>query len=166
MSGEIKCLQCGSKMNQSIEPYRYGRGLDVILSSVEVRRCPDCGEDEVVIPHIEQLHEAIARAVARKPSSLRPAEIRFLRTFLGYSSVDFANLMGVKPETVSRWENPRRPQSMGKPAERLLRVLVGSSGPNRDYGLEEFLLPDGEQEPEEGFRFCQATDGWSLAEES
>ena len=104
MSGKIKCLQCGSKMNRSIEPYRYGRGLNVILSSVEVRRCPDCGEDEVVIPQVEQLHEAIARAVARKPSSLQPEEIRFLRTFLGYSSVDFANLMGVKPETVSRWE--------------------------------------------------------------
>jgi hypothetical protein len=32
--------------------------------------------------------------------------------------------------------------------------------------LEEFLLPDGEQEPEEGFRFCQGTDGWTLAEAS
>ena len=75
---------------------------------------PKCGEHEVAIPRIEDLHRTIAQAVIAKRERLTPAEIRFLRKFLGWSGADFAAHVGTTPETVSRsktaahqWVSPR-----------------------------------------------------------
>jgi putative zinc finger/helix-turn-helix YgiT family protein len=86
-----------------------------------------CGETYTSIPAIEGLHRQIAAAVIRKKGRLAPAEIRFLRKWLGWSGVDFAKRTGTKPETVSRWENGRT--LMGPQADRLLRVLVAKETP-------------------------------------
>lgn len=127
----MNCFDCGAAMNPRRENYKYTEsGLDnVTLTDVEVRRCPVCGYDEVVIPKMAQLHRILAEAVARKPGRLVPEEIRFLRQFLGWSGIEFARAFGVAPETVSRWENGAGTPSTA--AEKLLRVLtVISRGSN------------------------------------
>lgn len=164
MTASIKCLECGTPMESSIGPFRYGRGIEVLLQGIETRRCPECGEEEVVIPKIEELHRVISHAIARRPGQLKPREIRFLRTYLGYSSVDFANLLGVTPETVSRWERADKPQQMAKPAERLLRMLARFAEPSRTYDLEAILLSDSEPSKVGGFRFSRAGGDWELSE--
>lgn len=132
----MTCIQCGGKMTTKRENYRYAAcGLpNVTLIGVEVRRCVKCGEHEVVIPRVEELHRVLAAAVARRPSRLTKDEIRFLRKSLGYSGVDFAKLIGVTPETVSRWEKGR--EKIGSSAEKLIRMLVVYEQPNRDYPIE------------------------------
>lgn len=132
----MTCIECGGKLKTKKENYRYlACGLpNVTLSGVEVRRCGTCGDHEVVIPHIERLHEALAMAVVKQESRLSGSEVRFLRKYLGYSGVDFAGLIGVSPETVSRWENKR--ETMGPSAERLLRMLVVHKGPIQQYAIE------------------------------
>ena len=51
---------------------------------------------------------------------------------MGFSGTDFAKVMGVTPETVSRWE--KGTVDMKEASDRLLRVLVLSkSGPFREY---------------------------------
>lgn len=45
---------------------------------------------------------AVVQHIARSPERLGPAEIRFLRKYVGYSGKDFARFVGVTPETVSR----------------------------------------------------------------
>lgn len=132
----MKCEACGKPMISSEENYNYAAsGLPyVTLKGVEVRRCANCGEHEVVIPKIEQLHQAIAIAVVSKKSRLMPAEVKFLRKHLGWSGADFARHMGVAAETVSRWENGREP--MGAVADRLVRLMVVTQAPKRDYGLD------------------------------
>jgi putative zinc finger/helix-turn-helix YgiT family protein len=132
----MTCFECGSKLKTKKENYRYlACGLpNVTLVSVEVRRCTSCGDHEVVIPHIEKLHEALAAAVVKHPSRLSASEVRFLRKYLGYSGVDFATLIGVSPETVSRWENKK--ETMGPSAERLLRMLVVHKVAIQQYPIE------------------------------
>jgi putative transcriptional regulator len=132
----MKCSQCGHSMKSARENYLYREsGLpNVTLVGVEVSRCPHCGEHEVVIPKIEQLHRVIAAAVARKVPRLTLEEIRFLRKYLGWSGGDFAEHMGVTPETVSRWENGSA--IMSASAERLLRLAALSREPASDYSLE------------------------------
>jgi putative zinc finger/helix-turn-helix YgiT family protein len=127
------CLICGTPMDSRRENYQYtASGLPyVTLQQVEVSRCPQCGETEVAIPHIEALHRAIATALVRKPARLAPEEIRYLRKYLGWSGVDFAVRMGTTPETVSRWEQGKTP--MGTIADRLLRLLVVTQVPVQDY---------------------------------
>lgn len=139
----------------------YGRGIDVTLVNVPVRRCPSCGEEFLVIPAIEELHRLIARDLARSRGRLRPGEIRFLRTYLGYSSADFAGLVGVSPETVSRWESPRMPQKMGTTAERLLRLLAQQEKPIESYGLDQVGEEKGA--PPRRVRLKATAKGWQFA---
>jgi putative zinc finger/helix-turn-helix YgiT family protein len=130
------CMACGAEMKTGRENFRYDAcGLPgVTLIGVEVSRCPECGEYEVAIPHIEDLHKAIAQALIRKMSRLTPAEIRYLRKYLGWSGADFAKHMGTTPATVSRWETGTDP--IGPVADRLLRLMVVTKDPVSNYSLE------------------------------
>jgi putative zinc finger/helix-turn-helix YgiT family protein len=130
-----KCPVCETRMTSKIENYKYtASGLsNVVLRSVAVHRCPNCGEHEVEIPRLLQLHEAIGTALAMKRPALVPNEIRFLRKSLGFSGSEFAREMGVEPETVSRWEHGAL--AMGLSAERLLRLMVLSRGTSRHFQL-------------------------------
>jgi putative zinc finger/helix-turn-helix YgiT family protein len=131
----MNCAACGKPMTTARENYSYtASGLpQVTLARVEVRRCKACGEHEVVIPRIEQLHRVIARAVIGKRSRLTAAETRFLRKYLGWSGADFARHMGVTAESVSRWENNR--EKMGPVADRLLRLMVANKAPVSEYPI-------------------------------
>jgi putative zinc finger/helix-turn-helix YgiT family protein len=138
----MKCVQCGGAMKSSRGTHRYTEsGLsNVTLVNVEMRVCPQCGEREVVIPKVEMLHRLIARALIREPGILKPEVIRFLRKWLGLSSQDFALLMGVRPETVSRWENPDAAYPLTPTSDRLIRLLVANQEPVERYPLDLFKL--------------------------
>jgi putative zinc finger/helix-turn-helix YgiT family protein len=94
----------------------------VVLVGVPVTRCPNCGEYEVTIPHIDELHRVLALHVVEHSSRLAGAEIKFLRTVLDYTSAAFARLVGASPVTVSRWEHGAQP--IGHRADAFIRALV------------------------------------------
>lgn len=130
----MKCHDCGATMKKKILEHHYVEcGLqNIILKNAEQFGCPQCNEGELVIPNLEQLHQLIARVIASQKQRLLAEEIRFLRSHLGFSGVDFAQAIGVAAETVSRWENSR--EEMRLSHERLLRILVlVGFGPARDY---------------------------------
>ena len=133
----MKCMMCGSKMTEhksGLFSYVSSGLSKVYLKGVHIHKCSnkECGEEEVTIPNIEELHELLAENIAKQNNILQPEEIRFLRTHLGFSGADFAKVMGVSPETVSRWE--KGTVNMKEASERLLRVLVLSKlGPFREY---------------------------------
>ncbi len=132
----MNCLTCGGRMAVTTRTHRYlESGLpNVQLSGVEVRKCQKCGEQEVAIPNLEGLHRCIAHGLAEKASRLNGPEIRFLRKYLGRSSQDFAELIGVTRETVSRWETGKKPLSAL--ADRVLRLMVLHGKPVEDYSLD------------------------------
>lgn len=138
----MKCHTCGAAMKSARGAHRYTEsGLpNVVLLNVERRTCPKCGESALVIPRMEELHRMIADAVSQSPAKLSPQEIRFLRKWLGFSSTDFALMMGVRPETVSRWESVEHSYSMSQSAERLLRVLVANQEPVSQYPISLFRM--------------------------
>lgn len=144
----MKCDSCGARMKSARENYRYDEcGLDsVTLMDVEVRRCPECGEYEVDIPRMDELHRLIAQMVASKSPRLTAQEVRFLRKYLGFSGVDFAATLDVTPETVSRWENGKK--QMSPVAERALRLMVFVRDPIDEYPLEKLAeIAQGEAVP-------------------
>jgi putative zinc finger/helix-turn-helix YgiT family protein len=128
-------------MNSTRGLHRYTEsGLpNVTLANVEIRTCDACGEREVVIPKMEELHRLIARAIAELPTQLTGEQVRFLRTWLGYSATDFAIVMGVRPETVSRWEHGT--YQIPATAERLLRLMVANQEPVQKYPIDLFKAP-------------------------
>lgn len=133
----MKCLDCGATMKTERKsiPYEMGGLPQFVLKDVEIRTCPACGERETVIERIEILHHTIAAALIGKHGPLTGNEIRFLRKALGWSGDDFARHAGVRPETVSRWENDK--EIMGPTAERFLRLAVAQWQPVQDYTIEQ-----------------------------
>lgn len=131
------CTTCGGRLG-SVElvdlPYRSLPG--VILVGIEARRCGECSDIEYAIPRVESLNRAIAQQLVAKPARLAGPEVRFLRKYLGWSGRDFANRVGVTPETVSRWENEAL--AIGETPDKLLRMFVVHDKPVEDYSLEEF----------------------------
>lgn len=160
----MTCLVCGAEMKTGRENFRYDAcGVPgVTLMGVEVSRCPQCGEYEVAIPQIDDLHKAIAKALIRKTSRLDPAEIRYLRKYLGWSGADFATHMGMKPETISRWETGAEP--IGPTADRLLRLMVATRDPVSEYPLD-LLATITKESPARAVRLGVKRDheGWHAA---
>jgi putative transcriptional regulator len=158
----MKCIECGAEMVTETEDYPYVEaGIEgVYLAGVKVSRCKN-GHEEVAIPLLDALHREIALALASRPEKLRGAELRFLRKYLGFSGVDFAPIMGVTPETLSRWENEKEP--MGATAERLARVLVQRGAPVEEYPLER-LADVGRTSPAGAMWFKSAKGGWRREE--
>jgi putative zinc finger/helix-turn-helix YgiT family protein len=137
----MKCHECGqAEMETARKSYHYREcGLDnVTLAEVVVQHCPSCGTDFVSIPAMASLHQAIALTLIEKTEALSAKEIGFLRRSLGWSSDDLAAYMHVDVRTVKRWENNDAPQSMGNPAEVLLRSAVARDLRYLDsYGVEK-----------------------------
>ena len=133
----MNCVMCGTKMKKKkLRPYHYTECnlRNVWLVGVDAFECPnkECSDEGVIIPQLESLHDAIASHVASQEQKLLPEEIRFLRTHLGFSGIDFARYISVSPETVSRWENGSL--KISETSERFLRVLVlARKGPFRNY---------------------------------
>jgi putative zinc finger/helix-turn-helix YgiT family protein len=149
-------------MSVKREDYRYDEsGLsNVVLEGITVRRCPGCDAAEPTIPNIEGLHRAIAQALITQPRRLSGEEIRFLRTYLGWTGVDFARHMGVVPTSVSRWENDKEP--IGPQAERALRLMVATRDPERSYPLDR-LAELSDQTDTAEMRMRARGAGWRLA---
>jgi putative transcriptional regulator len=138
MEESMKCEECGGQMTterNAVRRYDIGGLPHVVLQGVEVSRCQKCGKEEVAIPRMGQLHHVIAMCLVKQPRMLAPVEIRFLRKHTGYSTGEFAQVMGVARETVSRWETGGKP--MSPVADRLLRVVVLTHEPTEDYAKKD-----------------------------
>lgn len=126
-----KCDICGERMVSRKagprEPYHYrASGLDdVFLVGVEVRRCPIGHGETPVIPRIGELHRVIAVHLLEKPDLLTGTEVRYLRKFAGLQAQEFAALLRVTPETMSRIETGA--QKMGATADKLVRAIAAAA---------------------------------------
>ncbi|MBV8451185.1 MAG: hypothetical protein JOZ29_02780 [Deltaproteobacteria bacterium] len=105
-------------------PYRFDRcGLDdVFLIGIERHICPRCNAIYPIIPRIQELHTAIASVLSEKPGALTGQELRYLRRWIGVEAQVFADLLGLRPEHLSKVENNRL--KLGAVAERLARVYA------------------------------------------
>jgi transcriptional regulator with XRE-family HTH domain len=86
-------------------PYHFtDSGLSgVYLIGIRYFVC-ECGRISAEIPAIRQLLRLIARDLVWKPKALAAEEIRFLRKRLGKKQAEFAKDIGVRIETLCRFE--------------------------------------------------------------
>ena len=61
---------------------------NIMLMDVPTYTCASCGETEVEIPAMEELHCLIGLFVLYQPDRLKSAEVRYLRKHMGYSQDD------------------------------------------------------------------------------
>ena len=123
-----KCQVCGASAHREILDYHIEDLLGVrvgIVGCVEMVSCKQCGEEVITIPDTNGLIAAAAVARTMIPTRLNGAEMRFLRKAIALPAKDLAEMLQMRPETVSRWENGKEP--IGVAQEKILRVLVGKA---------------------------------------
>ena len=115
--------KCKTLQATAHSPYHFvDSGLpNVYLIGIGYRVCTACGKQAADIPALEDLMVKIARTVVQKEDVLSGAEIRFLRKRLGKKSAEFAKIIGVVPEQVTRWE--KDDNSPAESADKLIRVF-------------------------------------------
>jgi DNA-binding transcriptional regulator YiaG len=103
--------------------YRYDEcGLDnVVLKGLPVCTDDD-GEEVITIPNVGILHQILVAQVASKDGGLVPKEIRFLRTEMGLTQAQLADVVGRDAQTIGRWE--RGETAIEKAHELVLRRLA------------------------------------------
>lgn len=133
----MMCTNCGGTQFETtyedcyLSPHHLP---NVILTGIRKDICLDCGEYEIEYPHHNRLLEVVAIALLNKNRLLAPGEIRWLRSRLGLTAVQFASFMKVSSTSISYWENGQR--SPSPLADLALRLLV------------MFTLPKGAFSPE------------------
>lgn len=111
--------------------YRYSAsGLSNILIEGINLLADDAGEECLIIPNINGLHKAIALGIVRRKSSMDGYELRFLRTEMGMTQAELADMLHREPLAVSRWE--RGEVQIDGNAEALIRL----------HAIEALGLPD------------------------
>lgn len=103
--------------------YRYDEcGLDnVILVGLPVCTDDD-GEMVINVPNINVLHRSLMGAIAHKSASINAQELRFLRTEMGMTQAELAELVDRDGQSVGRWERGEKP--IDRSAETLIRILA------------------------------------------
>lgn len=106
-----------------MEPFHYTAcGLNnVFIHGLDVV-CDDAGNDTIHIPRINQLHRVIAEGIVSHDFAMDGSELRFLRTEMGMTQDQLAQIMGVKKLSVGRWE--RGESSIGTVHEAFVRKLA------------------------------------------
>jgi len=110
-------------MSNSNEAYRYTEcGLDnVFIEGLDVVT-DDHGEEVYGIPNILTLHKMIAEAIITNATGMSGKELRFLRTEMGYTQEQLADLLQIERITMGRWE--RGDKAVNANAETVIRLLA------------------------------------------
>lgn len=103
-----KCTACGSDrvIASSCEERLDVAGVS-FTAELSCTRCESCGETFVTSEALGRLELAAAAELAAMGRRTGVA-LRFMRKALGLRAGELAALLGVAPETFSRWENGER----------------------------------------------------------
>jgi putative zinc finger/helix-turn-helix YgiT family protein len=160
------CPSCDAKKAMKVEviTHRFKEsGLDnVILDGVKHYRCGECGESIYDYGDLNQLNRVIAETLLRKDGTLSGKEIRYLRSYVGYSSEMFAKILGYDKTSWSRIENER--SKISNQVNMSVRWAVAGKLADRDYDIHDLVLAV-ENEKFVNFnnvRFKAARSGWQL----
>ncbi len=117
----MKCPECATNMRESRGDHVYVEsGLDnVVLKDIAIYVCEN-GHRMPGIPNMKILHEVIAQALLSKPALLSGKEIKYLRKQLRLKAVEFAIILGLTKQHLSRLENGR--QAIGQQTDKLIRL--------------------------------------------
>ena len=108
-------------MRPSMVEIRREVGERVFVASVDGRKCTACGEASFKGTCLARFEGAVATSLASSGET-SGAAFRWMRKALDLRAIDVAALLGVAPETSSRWETGR--VAIDRSALALLALMV------------------------------------------
>lgn len=104
----MKCPNCSKS---TMKPAKVSTSRIVagrkFVADVDGHRCPGCRETSVSLSAMLAFETGIARSLAHH-GPITGETFRFLRAAIPMPSVELARLLGVAPETITRWEKGTR----------------------------------------------------------
>jgi putative zinc finger/helix-turn-helix YgiT family protein len=101
------CADCRAELVEGLAETRIVVGDQEFKNMLPGLVCPECGESYVDYPVMKEFELQVAQQVALN-GPVTGAAFRFMRKALGMPSGQLAELFGVNPATVSRWEKGRK----------------------------------------------------------
>ncbi len=99
------CVNCrGTKFKQTTAELKRHVAGRVFTGKLPARECSSCGMRYYDSPDLGRFDLAVAITLANAGVT-EPEALKFMRKASGRRSKEFAELLGVRPETVSRWES-------------------------------------------------------------
>jgi putative zinc finger/helix-turn-helix YgiT family protein len=113
-----KCVNCNCKsLKKSSTTERVVLSGITFTGKVPATECAECGESYVALDDLGDFELAVSERLASL--GVRTGEtFKYMRKALGLRAIDLAELLGIAPETISRWEN-------GEPEEHAFVLLGG-----------------------------------------
>lgn len=99
-----RCVQCKGLLERVERDERLDVAGRTFIARLPAYSCSSCGEVLVSGALLARFELAAASALAQE-GPIHGESFRFLRKALGMRAMDLAALLGVTPETVSRWES-------------------------------------------------------------
>src|SRR5450432_3804101 len=136
------CVNCGNnrfKQTSAIVS-RHIAGHE-FQSAIPARECTSCGMKYYASDDLARFELATAITIANAALQV-PEALKFMRKVTGLQAKQFADLLGVRPETVSRWESGKTPVDRATYSvlqQVLLDRLAGSSATEK--GLRVLMRP-------------------------
>jgi len=104
-----KCPNCGVAQlePQTVRRERHVAGHE-FTADLPARVCAGCGTSYFDDRVVGQFDAAVVAKLA-EAGVTEPEALKFMRKAMGLRGKEFAELLGVRAETVSRWEQGKRP---------------------------------------------------------
>ena len=136
---KAECTACGAPASVVRGSYPFAEcGLrNVVLRGVEITRCSQCGNDDVVIPHLNDLMRTLAFAVVSQPYRLQGEDVRFLRKYLNMTQAQLSELLDIHKTNLSKWENNE--DKIGEQSDRLIRAVAVALGEGLEVKMEQVI---------------------------
>lgn len=128
-----RCAICKAKAVRVTAPDTLDVGEQTFRADVPAWKCTSCGEVFYPSESVRSFEFSVADVLAQSGASSGEA-FRFMRKVLGLRANELADLLGVVPDTISRWEKGKRPVDRG--AMLTLGSLVDDQFRGRSTTLE------------------------------
>lgn len=120
------CNLCGNAVTSiGKKPCKYFGSKylsNVILAGIEQYTCPSCEAAFAEIPPMEVIHREVGKEICLKRLNLlSPDEIKFIRSELGWKSLELAAAVGISRPVLSSWEKGNAYQE--ERSDRLIRLI-------------------------------------------